>query len=203
MAQAVQLPRQLLDRKPSGLSGGLRQRVVIAHGLAGNPRLLVLDEPTSALDVSTQAAIVELLLALQRRTGMSMLFISHDLPLVSYLADRLAVLYAGWVVEFGPTERLLRGPVHPYTATLIASAEPTAVDLPATADQPMTLTVGCPYAPRCPFRILDVCDRSMPPLQRLDAEHLVRCHLPRAQLPVARIAQTTSVQRPPGKAARE
>uniref|UniRef100_A0A831TDA7 ABC transporter ATP-binding protein n=1 Tax=Thermorudis peleae TaxID=1382356 RepID=A0A831TDA7_9BACT len=189
LAQQVQLPQALLRAFPPALSGGLKQRVAIAHGLAGQPALLVLDEPTSSLDVSTQAAILNLLVELQRATGMAYLFISHDLALVYYLADRIVVLYAGQVMEIIESAQLLHAPIHPYTAALLASGlprrEPLATLRPAGETAVSPSPNGCPYANRCRFAIAGVCDRQPPPLQTLENGHLVRCHLPEAELPRA------------------
>jgi peptide/nickel transport system ATP-binding protein len=189
LAREVQFPPSLLRAFPAALSGGLKQRVAIAHGLAGRPSVLVLDEPTSSLDVSTQAAILNLLVELQRTTGVAYLFISHDLPLVYYLADRIVVLYAGQVMEVIESARLLEGPIHPYTAALLASGLPRRQGLePLLAGRAVPLSpspVGCPYANRCRFAIAGVCDQQPPPLRTLQGGHLVRCHLPESELPHA------------------
>src|SRR5581483_8593421 len=121
LAQSVRLPQSSLALRPSQLSGGLKQRVANALAFAGEPQLVVCDEPTRALDVSVQAAILNLLADLQRARRVSLLYISHDLASVRYLADRVAVLYLGRLMEIGPAERVFEGPNHPYTAALIAA----------------------------------------------------------------------------------
>ncbi len=147
--------------KPVQLSGGLKQRVAIARAFAGDPQIVVCDEPTSALDVSVQAAILNLLTDLQRSEDVAYLFISHDLGVVRYLSDRIAVLYLGRVMELGPAERVFSGPHHPYTEALL-SAVPTLEDtgrdrirlegeIPSAADPPS----GCVFHTRCPRKIGD------------------------------------------------
>ena len=121
----MRLTERYLPMRPAQLSGGLKQRVAIARAFAGDPRIVVCDEPTSALDVSVQAAILNLLTDLQRREHVAYLFISHDLGVVRYLSDRIAVLYLGRVMELGPAEQVFGGPHHPYTEALL-SAVPSA-----------------------------------------------------------------------------
>ena len=161
LVKSVRLPERYLPMKPSQLSGGLKQRVAIARAFAGDPRIVVCDEPTSALDVSVQAAILNLLTDLQHREDVAYLFISHDLGVVQYLADRIVVLYLGRVMESGPADRVFTGPHHPYTEALL-SAVPTLDDLdrlrirlegeiPSAADPP----TGCPFQTRCPRKIGD------------------------------------------------
>lgn len=142
---------------PHQLSGGLRQRAVIAMALSGEPRLIVADEPTTALDVTVQTRILDLLAKLQRESGLSMLFISHDLRVVSHIADDLVVLYAGRVAEAGPARAVLNTPLHPYTRGLAASipsvhaASEVAAPLPGTAASPANRPSGCAFHPRCPM----------------------------------------------------
>ena len=158
LVASVRLPERYLPMKPSQLSGGLKQRVAIARAFAGDPRIVVCDEPTSALDVSVQAAILNLLTDLQQRKEVAYLFISHDLGVVRYLADRIVVLYLGRVMEIGPAEVVFGGPSHPYTEALL-SAVPTLDDLdrlrirlegeiPSAADPPSRLPVPYPVPPQ-------------------------------------------------------
>jgi peptide/nickel transport system ATP-binding protein len=188
LVKAVRLPARYLPMRPSQLSGGLKQRVAIARAFAGDPRIVVCDEPTSALDVSVQAAILNLLTDLQRRNDVAYLFISHDLGVVRYLADRIVVLYLGRVMEVGPAERVFAGPHHPYTEALL-SAVPTLDNLdhlrirlegeiPSAADPPS----GCPFQTRCPRKIGDICETTEPELVEEEPGHGIRCHIPLDEL---------------------
>jgi peptide/nickel transport system ATP-binding protein len=188
LVKSVRLPERYLAMRPSQLSGGLKQRVAIARAFAGDPRIVICDEPTSALDVSVQAAILNLLTDLQRREDVAYLFISHDLGVVRYLADRIVVLYLGRVMEVGPAERVFGGPQHPYTEALL-SAVPTLDDLdrlrirlegeiPSAADPP----TGCPFHTRCPRKIGEICETTEPELREEEAGHGIRCHIPLAEL---------------------
>jgi peptide/nickel transport system ATP-binding protein len=188
LVASVRLPERYLPMKPSQLSGGLKQRVAIARAFAGDPRIVVCDEPTSALDVSVQAAILNLLTDLQQRKEVAYLFISHDLGVVRYLADRIVVLYLGRVMEIGPAEVVFGGPSHPYTEALL-SAVPTLDDLdrlrirlegeiPSAADPPS----GCPFHTRCPRKIGEICETTEPQLDEDEAGHGIRCHIPRDEL---------------------
>ena len=154
--------------RPSQLSGGLKQRVAIARAFAGDPRIVVCDEPTSALDVSVQAAILNLLVELQRAKHVAYLFISHDLGVVRYLSDRIAVLYLGRMMELGPAEKVFDGPHHPYTEALL-SAVPTLDgvgrarirlegEIPSAADPP----TGCVFHTRCPRKLGEICETTEP-----------------------------------------
>jgi peptide/nickel transport system ATP-binding protein len=188
LVKSVRLPERYLPMKPSQLSGGLKQRVAIARAFAGDPRIVVCDEPTSALDVSVQAAILNLLTDLQHREGVAYLFISHDLGVVRYLADRIVVLYLGRVMEVGPAGDVFAGPHHPYTEALL-SAVPTLDDLdrlrirlegeiPSAADPP----TGCPFHTRCPRKIGAICETTEPELREEQAGHGIRCHIPLEEL---------------------
>ena len=185
----VKLPRAFFRRRPRQLSGGQKQRIGIARAFAGDPRLVVADEPVSALDVSVQAAITGLLTDIQRRRRTTLLFISHDLSLVHYLADRVAVMYLGRIVEQGPTGAVFAPPYHPYTEALLSAvplADPGLVkrrillegELPSALDPP----AGCPFHTRCPRRIGSVCEEREPPLRRFDGDHRILCHLPAEEL---------------------
>ncbi|HEX4768484.1 MAG TPA: ABC transporter ATP-binding protein [Lichenihabitans sp.] len=182
LTRGVQLADHYLAAKPRQLSGGLKQRVAIARAFAGKPRLIVCDEPTSALDVSVQAAILNLLADLQAEAGVSYLFISHDLAVVRYVADRIAVLYLGRLMEVGPADRVLGGPHHPYTEALL-SAVPghdgttrrvrLEGEIPSALDPPS----GCVFHTRCPRHIGPICDTEEPPLALRETGHAIRCHL--------------------------
>jgi peptide/nickel transport system ATP-binding protein len=184
LADAVRFDERLLGARPAQLSGGLKQRVAIARAFAGEPRLVVCDEPTSALDVSVQAAILNLLAELQAEQGVSYLFISHDLGVVRYLADRIAVLYLGRVMELGDAATVFSPPHHPYTEALL-SAVPTIEggarqriklegEIPSAAEPPS----GCAFHTRCPRFLGAVCETEEPPLAEVAPGHLLRCHIP-------------------------
>jgi peptide/nickel transport system ATP-binding protein len=186
---AVRLTDRHLDMRPVQLSGGLKQRVAIARAFAGEPRIVVCDEPTSSLDVSVQAAILNLLADLQRDSGTSYLFISHDLRVVRYLADRIAVLYLGRIMELGPAERVFDGPHHPYTEALLSAAPSVDGDdrvrirlegeIPSAVDPPS----GCVFHTRCPRRLEgDICSTVEPPLTTTPDGGVMRCHIPFDQL---------------------
>ena len=182
----VRLPGHYAARYPHQLSGGEKQRVGIACALAPGPDLLVCDEPVSALDVSVQAAIVNLLADLRDRLGLAVLLISHDIGVVAHLADRIAVMYRGAVVQTGTTGDVMGGPWHPYTAALL-SAVPT-LDGPARPrvrlgpEGPARDGPGCRFAARCPRRIGALCETTAPPQRRLSATSTVACHLDAAGL---------------------
>lgn len=166
-------PEERLRSFPHQLSGGMQQRVVIAMAITGSPRLLIADEPTTALDVTVQAQILDLLGALQSELGLSILVISHDLGVVSHLADRVAVMYAGRVIESGPTDSVLSEPAHPYTRGLIATVPASALgrgptgarlsEIPGTVPSLAVPAVACSFAGRCP-RVADECRVSKPML---------------------------------------
>lgn len=188
----MRVDARLHAAKPVMLSGGLKQRVAIARAFAGNPRLVVCDEPTSALDVSVQAAILNLLVDLQRTENVSYLFISHDLGVVRYLSDRIAVLYLGRIMELGPADKVFSGPHHPYTEALVSSlpsvdGEATnrvrlVGEVPSVANPPS----GCVLHTRCPRRegsgVEQLCDTVEPELVEAEPGHYLRCHLSLEQL---------------------
>lgn len=177
-------PDRRVKQYPHELSGGMRQRAMIAMALSCEPTLLIADEPTTALDVTIQAQILELLAELRASLGMAVLLITHDLGVVAGFADRVAVMYAGRVVEHGATAGLLAQPAHPYTAGLLASIprldRPRQAALTPIAGAPPDLgaeLVGCPFRPRCP-RALDTCTTIDPPLERVRGERLAACWAP-------------------------
>jgi len=175
-------PALRYDAWPHQLSGGLRQRVMIAIALAADPELLVADEPTTALDVTVQAQILELLDTLRRDRGMSVLLITHDLGIVAGRADRVAVMYAGQVVETADTASLFRAPAHPYTRALFASLprldRPRGLlsPIPGTVPQPGAWPLGCRFHPRC-AEVLERCATESPPVTRLGGACSSRCWL--------------------------
>ena len=177
-------PKKRLGSYPHHLSGGMRQRVMIAMALACNPSLLIADEPTTALDVTVQAQILELLQDLQRRNGMAIIFITHNLGVVAEIADRVMVMYAGRVVERGEVVPLLKRPLMPYTKGLLRSVprmgwtEGARVPLAAiggTVPDPAHLPTGCSFHPRCPYRDPPRCDARLPDLEDAGGGHDVRC----------------------------
>jgi peptide/nickel transport system ATP-binding protein len=199
---AVRMEERHLPLRPSQLSGGLKQRVAIARAFGGAPSVVVCDEPTSALDVSVQAAILNLLVDLQVNEGVSYLFISHDLGVVRYLSDRIAVLYLGRLMEVGPSETVFAGPHHPYTEALL-SAVPRLDgaprhrirlkgEIPSAAEPPP----GCVFNTRCP-RVLPggICTDVEPPLVEVGTGHLMRCHIEIEEL---RRLQSDDVTTPAG-----
>ena len=198
----VKLPREFAERMPRQLSGGQKQRVGIARAFAGGARIVIADEPVSALDVSVQAAVTDLLMEIQRKEKTTLLFISHDLSIVRYLADRVMVMYLGHVVEIGETDQVFSPPYHPYTEALL-SAVPIADtsvekqhivlegDIPSALDPPS----GCPFQTRCRWKheVGDgLCDREVPPMRTLADGHEIKCHLSEGKLntmdPVIKIA---------------
>ncbi|MDE0209207.1 MAG: ABC transporter ATP-binding protein, partial [Boseongicola sp.] len=198
----VKLPREFAERMPRQLSGGQKQRVGIARAFAGGARIVIADEPVSALDVSVQAAVTDLLMEIQRKEKTTLLFISHDLSIVRYLADRVMVMYLGHVVEIGETDQVFSPPYHPYTEALL-SAVPIADtsvekqhivlegDIPSALNPPS----GCPFQTRCRWKheVRDgLCDREVPPMRTLADGHEIKCHLSEDKLntmdPVIKIA---------------
>jgi len=180
----VGLPEDALDRYPLAFSGGQRQRICIARALALNPRLLICDEAVSALDLSVRAQVLNLLEDLQAKRNLSYLFITHDIGVVQHLADRLAVMYLGRIVETGPAERVLAAPAHPYTQLLLRAVPRIGVPLPEepAVSEPSAPhnDAGCPFAPRCPLADA-ACRATHPELSPLAAEPDRLCACLKAQ----------------------
>ena len=198
----VKLPREFAERMPRQLSGGQKQRVGIARAFAGGAKIVVADEPVSALDVSVQAAVTDLLMEIQRQNKTTLLFISHDLSIVRYLADRVMVMYLGHVVELGSTDEVFSPPYHPYTEALL-SAVPIADtrvkkkrivlegDIPSAMNPPP----GCPFQTRCRWKVRvpgNLCEIEVPPFVEMAPGHNIKCHLSAAEFasmePVIEIA---------------
>ncbi len=181
--EEVGLGAQHLDRHPHELSGGQAQRVALGRALALNPRLLILDEPTSALDVSVQAQIVNLLAQLQKQHDLTYLFISHSLPVVQHVSNRIAVLYLGELVELGSRRGIAERPSHPYTQALFSStpvADPDRssrrIILEGQVPSPSDPPPGCRFHTRCPF-VMDVCREQRPAAVYVEEGHWATCHL--------------------------
>lgn len=179
------LPQRTIDRYPHELSGGMRQRAMIAMALSCHPSLLIADEPTTALDVTTEAQILTLMRQLQEELGMSIMFITHNLGVIAQMADRVAVMYLGKVVEDASVEDLFYKPLHPYTQALLQSIprlgakkdrNQRLASIRGSVPDPYNLPRGCPFHPRCAKR-LDICDKEEPPLVKVDTGHQVRCVL--------------------------
>ncbi len=191
--EMVELPAEFASRYPMELSGGQKQRVNMARSLAANPEVMLCDEVTSALDSIVGANVIKLLTALRDKTGVSFVFISHDLSTVASFADEIVVLYAGRVVEQGPTDEVLTPPFHPYTRLLISSVPEMRLgwledtmkkrEMAVGIAKGVEITaVGCPFYNRCPCGIEGTCDRQTPPVLELEDGHQITCHLSEAQL---------------------
>ncbi len=201
----VKLPRDFALRRPRQLSGGQKQRVGIARAFAGNPAMVIADEPVSALDVSVAAAVTELLMDIQREHKTTLLFISHDLSVVRYLADRVVVMYLGQIMERGTTNEVFNPPYHPYTEALLSAvpiADPQVEKrhivlegaLPSAMDPPQ----GCPFHTRCPRKVGDICERERPPRQVDGEDHVIACHIPLEELRKVEPVIRASTGPPPG-----
>jgi peptide/nickel transport system ATP-binding protein len=173
-----------VDNFPHQFSGGMRQRAMIAMALSCHPALLIADEPTTALDVTIQAQILELMRGLQKRLGMAVMFITHNLGVIAQIADTVAIMYLGQVVEYGPVRDILRNPKHPYTVDLLRAvprlgktAGQRLVAIEGSIPSPFERPSGCPFHPRCSRAMAGRCEIEMPALTRLDDQHTVRCLL--------------------------
>ncbi len=186
VTELVGLRREYLDRYPHAFSGGQRQRIGIARALVTHPELVVADEAVSALDVSVQVQILNLMRDLQQKLGVTYLFIAHDLGVVRYLCDAVAVLYGGRICEIAAKSEIYRAPRHPYTESLIAAAPRPEPEVDAAlqsrkragqnhAHNPEATTAGCPYYPRCLYR-QEICAHQAPPLRTIATGHTVACH---------------------------
>ena len=181
--ETVGLSYYYMNRYPHEFSGGQRQRINIARALTLDPELLICDEPTSALDVSIQAQVLNLLKEIQRKLGLTYLFISHDLSVVKYLSDDIAIMYLGKIVEIGDVEEIYKNPLHPYTKALF-SAIPThdpkikkdRIELKGEIPSPLDLPAGCEFHNRCPYK-KDICDKESPQLKSVGSNHSVACYL--------------------------
>ena len=185
--ERVRLGAHYLDRLPSQLSGGEKQRVAIGRAFAAKPRLVLCDEVTSALDVSVQAAVLDLLDQLRRDSGTTYVFVSHDLAVVRALSDRVAVLYQGRLCEIGPTSAVYSRPCHPYTEALIGAVlEPDPGARPVLmAEDIMELSPpakGCPFQRRCHRKVGPICESTTPPQRDAGAGHVIHCHIPIGEL---------------------
>jgi oligopeptide/dipeptide ABC transporter ATP-binding protein len=189
-AQAIELlgrvgipsPEQRIAQYPHELSGGMKQRVMIAMAIACRPKLLIADEPTTALDVTIQAQIMALLRSLKTELGMAMLLITHDLGVVAHFAERVAVMYAGQIVEQGTVRDIFKRPAHPYTRALLAALpDPSAPSrrleaIPGRVPSPRMLPAGCAFAPRCKH-VFEPCASDTPPLFEVSGEQRAACFL--------------------------
>jgi len=180
--ELVGLDPNIVNRYPHELSGGMKQRAVIATALIMSPKVLIADEPTTALDVIVQAQIINLLKELKRKLGLSIIIISHDLSVISELADRLAIMYAGKIVELGPSDSVYSDPVHPYTKALLNAIprlrkkQERLEFIPGAPPNLLSPPPGCRFHPRCPYRF-EPCDKEEPELVEVRPGHFVACHL--------------------------
>jgi len=201
LVEAAGLPAGVLQRFPHALSGGQARRVAIARALAQVPRLIIADEPTAGLDVSVQGGVLNLFIELRERHGTAFLLVTHNLAVVRHVADRIAVMYLGRIVESGPAAAVLRTPRHPYTRALIEAepvadprrrrtAPPILGEVPSLAARPE----GCEFHPRCPLAA-PLCRSEAPAERRLDAGHTVRCHFPLAAGPTIVAARVADIEK--------
>jgi oligopeptide/dipeptide ABC transporter ATP-binding protein len=171
---------KVAQQYPHELSGGMKQRVMIGMALTGNPELLIADEPTSSLDVTLQAQIMELLAAVSKKNKMAVLLITHNMGVVSRYCEKVAVMYAGNIVESGTTRNILKFPAHPYTQGLLGAVKlgkkKDLSSIPGSVPDLINLAVGCPFAPRC-GRAMEVCGKVKPALEEIQEGQSVACHL--------------------------
>jgi peptide/nickel transport system ATP-binding protein/oligopeptide transport system ATP-binding protein len=186
--KSVGLDPGYVNRYPHEFSGGQRQRIGVARALVLNPRFIVCDEPVSALDVSVQSQVVNLLVELKEKFGIAYLFISHDLSVVQYISDRVAVMYLGEIVETASSEELYRRPLHPYTQALLSAVpvpdperKRSRIILQGDVPSPLNPPPGCRFHPRCPLAVKGLCDVVAPPLKSYDG-HQVACHVVEKEL---------------------
>jgi peptide/nickel transport system ATP-binding protein len=189
LLELMKLGPNYYDRLPRQLSGGEKQRVGIARALAGRPELVLCDEPVSALDVSVQAAVLNLLLEIQHKLGTTLIFIAHDLSVVRFLSDYIAVMYLGKVMEFGTAEQIYAPPYHPYTEALLSAvpipdprAEQKHVRLEGTVPSALNPPAGCRFHTRCPRKLGPICEQEEPPWQDAGNGHRIYCHIPLEEL---------------------
>ncbi len=189
LLDAVKLSAEYYDRLPRQLSGGEKQRVGIARAFAARPELVLCDEPVSALDVSVQAAVLNLLLEIQREQGTTMLFIAHDLSVVRFFSDYVAVMYLGQICEYGPAEAIYAPPYHPYTEALLSAVpipDPTAeqkhIRLSGSVPSALNPPSGCRFHTRCPRKVGEICETEAPPWRNAGDGHRIFCHIPLEEL---------------------
>jgi oligopeptide/dipeptide ABC transporter ATP-binding protein len=183
LLKQVGLEPEYAIRYPHEFSGGQKQRIGIARALAVNPKLIVADEPVSALDVSVQAQILNLIMDLQHELGLAYLFIAHDLSVIGYVSDRIAVMYLGQIVELAGKTELFSHPLHPYTEALLSAIsipdphqKRKGILLQGEVPSPVNPPPGCRFHTRCP-KVMEICHQEEPPLRQLEKNHLVSCHL--------------------------
>jgi peptide/nickel transport system ATP-binding protein len=197
LLDAMRLGANYFDRLPRQLSGGEKQRVGIARALASRPDLVLCDEPVSALDVSVQAAILNLLLEIQQEFNTTLVFIAHDLSVVRFFSDDVAVMYLGQIMEYGPAEAIYAPPLHPYTEALLSAVpipDPTAqqkhIRLEGSVPSAINPPDGCRFHTRCPRRHLlpdggKICETELPPWRHMEGKHRIFCHIPTETLMAA------------------
>ena len=182
LMELVGLAKRMYNMYPHEFDGGRRQRVVIARALSINPKFVVCDEPVSALDVSVQAQILNLMMELQEKLGLTYIFISHDLSVIKHISDNIGVMYLGQMIEKAPKKDIFQNPLHPYTVALLSAIPSTNVRekknkiiLKGEISSPINPKDGCRFSPRCPFAC-DICHQKTPVLQEVQPNHFVACH---------------------------